>query len=845
VAYSSGGFTLGYVFSSVAVADVNGDGKPDLVVANSGFAGDSDGSVSVLLGNGDGTFQPPVTYSSGQNWTGITVADVNGDGKPDVIVGNWPGAVGVFLGNGDGTFQPPVIYASGGTEVGDVAVADVNRDGKPDLIVANCGSGCDGGSVAVLLGNGDGTFQPAVNYGGGNGPYSVAVADVNGDGNPDVLVADFWGFQGQGVSTVAVLLGNGDGTFQPAVTYDSGGYMAWSIAVADVNGDGKPDVVVANECYIVLNGCQADGSVAVLLGNGDGTFQPAVGYDSGGVDSTGVAIADVNGDGKLDLLTVNLYSDTVAVLLGNGDGTFQPALTYGSGGHYPSSIAVADVNGDGMPDLVVNDGCGTTPPYSFSGAVGVLLHDNPTRATLISSLNPSVYGQPVMFTVAVSAATGTPTGTVIFYDGSTAIGSAVLANGSSSLSTSSLWAGSHSITAAYQSYDGFGPSTSAPLIQVVNGVATTTSLVSSANPSAFAQAVTFTAVVSAASGTPTGAVIFYDGSTAIGSATLANGNASMSVSTLAVGSHSITGAYQGSGEPSTSAPLNQIVNPAVTTALLVSSLNPAPAKQNVTYTATVTSQYGAAATGTATFQDGGSAIATVPLASSQATYSTSYKSAGVHAITATYSGDVSNLGSISAALMEYIGSATSKTVVTTSGSPSLVGQPVTFTATVTSKNGKIPDGELVTFYDDGTASGTGTTAGGVATFTTSSLTAKTHTIKANYNGDDTFESTTGTVKQVVNKYSTTTALSSSSNPSAYEQAVTFTATVASSESNAPTGKVAFKDGTTGIGAVDLNGGVATLTKPRLAVGTHPVTAEYLGDAHNAESMSPVLDQVVQ
>jgi hypothetical protein len=201
---------------------------------------------------------------------------------------------------------------------------------------------------------------------------------------------------------------------------------------------------------------------------------------------------------------------------------------------------------------------------------------------------------------------------------------------------------------------------------------------------------------------------------------------------------------------------------------------------------------------------------------------------------------------MSSALEERIGSAqASKTTLATSGSPSFVGQPVTFTATVTSTHGAIPDGELVTFYDGTTAIGTGTTAGGVATFTTSSLTGKTHTIKAAYAGDANVKPSTGAVTQVVNKYPTTTALSSNPNPSAHGQAVSFTATVTPTGPSLPTGKVLFKDGTLGIGSATLSGGVATLTKSKLAVGTHPITAQYLGDVVSGKSTSSVLNQVVQ
>ncbi|MBZ5656604.1 MAG: Ig-like domain repeat protein [Acidobacteriia bacterium] len=486
------------------------------------------------------------------------------------------------------------------------------------------------------------------------------------------------------------------------------------------------------------------------------------------------------------------------------------------------------------------------------GFVTKVVFGEETTTTLTSSLNPANYGQMVTFTASVTAASGTPTGTVIFYDGSTQLGSATLASGIASISTSSLSADSHSITAAYQGSADFGSSTSAPLNQVVNGVTTTTTLVSTLNPSVFGQAVTFTATVSAASGTPTGTVTFYDGSTAIGSAALANGSASFSVSLLAAGAHSITVAYQGSGAfgSSTSAPLNQVVNTATTTTSLASSVNPIPANQIVTYTVTVTSQYAGAASGTATLQDRGSTIATVPLANNQAAYSTKYKMPGVHEIRATYSGDVSNTGSTSAALVEYIGyfPVASKTVVTTSGSPSFIGQPVMFTATVAPGNliyGRIPDGELVTFYDGKTTLGSVALASGMAAYTTSALSAKTHTIKATYAGDTIFKSSTGTVTQVVNKYMTTTALSSSPNPSVYGQAITFTATVTPTGPYPLTGKVKFWDGTTGIGTATLSAGVATLTKSKLAVGTHPITAQYLGDSANDKSTSPVVNQVVQ
>lgn len=370
VIYDSGGQGA----TSVVVADVNGDGKPDLLVADyCSSNGCPNGEVGVLLGNGDGTFQAAVIYGSGGGpASSLAVADVNGDGKPDLLVANWfSNAVGVLLGNGDGSFQPAVSYGSGGGLADSVAVADVNGDGKPDLVVGNYTSA----TVGVLLGNGDATFHPAVTYGsGGVIPLWVAVADVNGDGKPDLLVANFWASFQNPNPAVGVLLGNGDGTFQSAVAYATGGTggpnSGGSVAVADVNADGKLDLLAANE---------GNGTVGVLLGNGDGTFQPVVTYGSGGSGANSVAVGDVDGDGKPDLIVATSLSTTVGVLLGNGDGTFQSAVTYGSGGlNRASSVVVADVNGDGRPDLLV----GTCNNFScFVGSASVLLNNSPFDTT--------------------------------------------------------------------------------------------------------------------------------------------------------------------------------------------------------------------------------------------------------------------------------------------------------------------------------------------------------------------------------------------------------------------------------------------------------------------------------
>jgi hypothetical protein len=425
------------------VADVNGDGKPDLLVgsncATNANPCPADGVISVLLGNGDGTFQAAVTYDSGGNgYPAIAVADVNGDGKPDLLLASgscasYAGCVTVLLGNGDGTFQTAVAYNSGGQGADSIAVADVNGDGKPDLLVANgCIAACPtlpteaDGSVGVLLGNGDGTFQSAVTYdSGGQNTDAIGVADLRGDGKLDVAVVSCGPSAGipdcgQGDGVVSILLGNGDGTFQAAVPYNSGAISPRSVSIADLKGDGIPDLVV-NGC--VTPGCLQDGALAVLLGNGDGTFQAAVTYDSG-FGTGAIAVADVNGDGKPDLIAVDYCtsylsscptSAFVGVLLGNGDGTFQTPLFFESGAN-PASLAVQDVNGDGKPDVLVVNYCVSSENSVCSGeegAVAVLINTTVTGpAAAISPTTLNFANQAAGITSSSQVVTLTSTGTV-------------------------------------------------------------------------------------------------------------------------------------------------------------------------------------------------------------------------------------------------------------------------------------------------------------------------------------------------------------------------------------------------------------------------------------------------
>jgi VCBS repeat-containing protein len=292
---------------SVAISDMNDDGYPDIVaaVANSSALTTE---VAVLLGKGDGTFKSPQYSPGGALFQSLAVKDINGDGRPDVVV-TTPGiffgspSVSVLIGNGDGTFQAPQSYAAEEAPES-VSIADLNGDDKQDIVVSNL---IRDGTISVLLGNGDGSFQAPQSYASGNAPVPLAVADVNGDGHLDVITG--------GRYTASILLGEGDGTFKSPETFEVGltpaGALAstslYGLSVSDVNGDGHPDLVFTDT---------ATNTVAVVLGKGDGSFR-APNYYAVGFLPTSVAVADANGDGQPDLFIANEggHTSTVGVLL--------------------------------------------------------------------------------------------------------------------------------------------------------------------------------------------------------------------------------------------------------------------------------------------------------------------------------------------------------------------------------------------------------------------------------------------------------------------------------------------------------------------------------------------------
>jgi hypothetical protein len=315
-------FAAGHDPNGVAVGDFNEDGRDDIVVTNT-FTNEA----SVLLSKGDGTFQSPVSYGVGTNPTAVAVGNLTGSGHRDIVVADKGARDGsgaglsVLLGNGDGTFQNSRMISLGVAPVG-VAVADLNGDGVEDLAVADQGHTASDvallgdASVKVLLGNGDGTFGPPAAYFGGAFGTTVAVGDFHSRGVPDIAV-------GNGGGTMNLLTGNGDGTFVSATNFATG-LSPFAVAVGDFNGDGFLDIVTANA---------GAGSLSLFLGNGDGTFQPPMTIRVRNSSVGPMTVADLRHNGVQDLVVIDGFG--IEVLLGNGDGTFQDPVTYLGGGQFP------------------------------------------------------------------------------------------------------------------------------------------------------------------------------------------------------------------------------------------------------------------------------------------------------------------------------------------------------------------------------------------------------------------------------------------------------------------------------------------------------------------------------
>jgi hypothetical protein len=346
---------------SMAAGDFNGDGNLDLVVANNFCGYSCNANATLFLGNGNGTFQPGVNYTVGKSIFSdpfqVIAADFNNDGNLDLAVADFnDGAAAILLGNGDGTFRGPREYTVG---VGAAALVagDFNADGNLDLALVNNETNV----VTIILGNDDGTFRRGANYSTASTPYFVSTADVNGDGKLDLVITDD--------GSIAVLLGNGDGSFQKALK-SKAPLDAGAVAVADFNGDGKLDLAMP-----AATGPQRLPVLAIMLGNGDGTFQSYKEYAADGIGAVGIALGDFNADGKLDV-AMSVSSGSADVLLGNGDGTFQKSRSFAASPG-AAMIAAGDFNNDGFLDLALGDAASTGTLSILLGTVAPVASVSP------------------------------------------------------------------------------------------------------------------------------------------------------------------------------------------------------------------------------------------------------------------------------------------------------------------------------------------------------------------------------------------------------------------------------------------------------------------------------------
>jgi hypothetical protein len=370
----------------------------------------------------------------------VAIGDLNGDGLPDLVATNHdPSTLSVLLGNGAGSFASKVDYFTGSTPW-TIAIGDFNRDGRPDLAVGDVGSA----NVSVLLGTGGGVFAARTDYPTGTYPYKVAVGDLNGDGLLDLVTAN------GGSNTVSVLLGNGAGGFAPKTDFPTGTNPI-SVAIGDLNGDGKPDLAVADNGYPPFG-------VSLLLGNGLGGFAPKIDLSVGAYPYD-IAIGDVNGDGRNDLVVANSYYAAASVLLGNGAGGFAGYVDYPTVSG-PTAVVLADFNGDGRLDIGAAAGTGASILNSLVR----------TRTSLSASPGIAVVGAPMTLTANVSGiapGSGVPAGTVSFFDGFTLLGTSPVNAGVAGLALFAPRLGNRTLSAVYNGDGTFQRSISPSLLALV------------------------------------------------------------------------------------------------------------------------------------------------------------------------------------------------------------------------------------------------------------------------------------------------------------------------------------------------------------------------------------------
>jgi microcompartment protein CcmK/EutM len=812
-------FATGTFPTSVAVADLNGDGFPDLVVAN-----ESSDTVSVLLNTttpdaSTPSFHLQQTFATGNSPTSVVAADMNGDGLPDLVVAN-SGSTTVSVlfnttapGATTASFANQQTFATGNTPYAVVA-ADVNGDGRPDIVVANAGSA----TVSVLMnttvpGATAASFASQQTYATGEAPGSVAVVDLNGDGLPDLIVADNTSNSVSVlVNTTAHVEATPAGVPAPVFTGAvlATGTQPIAVAVADLNGDGKPDLVIAN---------YASGTVSVLLNTtAPGAMSPSFAAQqtfAAGSDPYSVAVADVNGDGLPDILVADSGSNEVSVLLnttarGATTASFAAAETFATGGH-PNSITTADLNGDGLLDLIVSN--------YVSRTVSVLLNTTTPGATTSSFATQQTFATgtgPSFVEAADVNGDGRPDLLVANY-GSASV-SVLLNTTTPGAATPSFAAqqtfatgrGAISLTAVDLNGDGLLD------LAVANyGSGTVSVLLNTTTPGATAPSFAAQQTFAAGRGpiSVAAADLNGDGRPDLIVANASSNDVSVLLNTTAAGAATFTFAAQqtfATGSRPRSVPALDVNGDGLID-LIASNDRSADVSVLLNMPAVV-------GTGTATGTiDSAPVVASIVLADPNPTVAASVD------FSVTFSEAVTG---VTAANFILSGTATSGASI---GTPTTSDGGITWNVPVTT---------------------------GIAG--TLGLTLSDRTGIADSAGNQLYDTTTddGSVfdpvigPQYTIDGTTTTDVSSSLNPSAHGQSVTFTATVTNTiGGGVPTGSVTFFDGESTLGPGTALGGSGTtatwtFTTSTLALGGHSITAVYTATGNFADSTSAALSQTV-
>jgi hypothetical protein len=832
--------------SGIVAGDFNRDGLLDLAVVNTCGAQTpcfpqaapvGPGSVTILLGNGDGTFTAsPAQLATGNTPYAIAAADLNGDGILDLVVANSTGnTLSLFMGNGDGTFTPASASPATGNSPMALAIGDFNNDGFLDIAVANSIDN----TVSILLNQNCPSVAPAacafapapVSPPVDAGPIAIATGDLNGDGFLDLVVAD------ASANTVTVLLGNDTGAFAAVAPPQnspnfSTGTAPDGVVVADFNQDGRLDIITSNRSgsYSVLR--QAVVMQLQLTSNPSS-------FVYGAAPLLTVQLMPPPGAPAGPSGTVTLYDGSTAITSATLSGyqyQFQfmlpPTYFFGAGTHQLTAVYSGDTN--------------FAP--STSNAVTETVMTSPTTATLSTNVTNASYGTSVTLTATVQPGSPAPaTGTVTFTDttNSTTLGTATLSSNSAQLTLTSLTVGSHVILASYQGDANCSGSSSSLLSVNVTQASATLTISGSPSQAQFAQPVRFTASLQFSGNNPaTGTITFYDGATSLGTVSVSGNAASLSVSTLTVGTHAISAQYSGdSNFLSSSGNAAETVIPCSTTVVLTAGINPSVYGSYISMSATISPAYGSfpvegITIGQVAFYDGSTLLGTQNIEMSPALLSVQTLTAGTHTLTAQWLGNANYAPSSSNAVSQTVTQASSTTSVYTLKNPSVYGQSVTVDVAVDNTYHLTSSGGTVILFDNGTQIATGAMSQGTAFFPLTTLAVGAHALTATYSGDNDLKPSTSTAfTQNVSQATTTTSVSLSASSISFGQSATLTATVQAAYTGTPTGTVTFLDGTTTLGTSTVANGSAQFTASALAPGTHNISAKYSGDTNFTGSNS--------